>query len=126
MKTYEVTRSTSGQIGVLVHHHENRIRNATLLKHCVLHSPDGFETGYSGSGPSDLAVSILADHFGVAPERIERVYKQSWGVSDNLAGKVFHLHHHFKAHFIAPRKLEKGESYQISGDDIAAWISDQQ
>jgi len=31
------------------------------LPHLVKHSPDGFEYGYSGSGPSDLARSILAD-----------------------------------------------------------------
>jgi hypothetical protein len=28
------------------------------------HSPDGFEWGYSGSGPAQLALAILADHFG--------------------------------------------------------------
>ena len=26
------------------------------------HSPDGFEWGYSGSGPAQLALAILADH----------------------------------------------------------------
>ena len=33
------------------------------LKHYVRHSPDGFEFGYSGSGPADLARSILIDYF---------------------------------------------------------------
>lgn len=28
------------------------------------HSPDGFEWGYGGSGPAQLALAILADHFG--------------------------------------------------------------
>jgi len=28
------------------------------------HSPDGFEWGYSGSGPAQLALAILADHLG--------------------------------------------------------------
>ena len=28
------------------------------------HSPSGFEWGYSGSGPAQLALGILADHFG--------------------------------------------------------------
>jgi hypothetical protein len=35
---------------------------AQRLEHQVLHSPDGFEWGYSGSGPSDLARSLLFDH----------------------------------------------------------------
>jgi hypothetical protein len=28
------------------------------------HSPDGFEWGYCGSGPAQLSLAILADHFG--------------------------------------------------------------
>jgi len=31
------------------------------LKHIVRHSPDGFQWGYGGSGPSDLALSIMTD-----------------------------------------------------------------
>ena len=124
MKTYEVTRSTSGQIGVLIKTDQTN-RNATLLKHCMLHSPTGMETGYSGSGPADLAASILADYFGVTPEHLLNVWKKSWGAGDNLALKVIRLHQLFKAHFIAPRKLDAGHSYEILGAEIASWISDQ-
>ena len=28
------------------------------------HSPSGFEWGYAGSGPAQLALALLADHFG--------------------------------------------------------------
>ena len=45
-------------------------RNATAefvivkeVDHVSLHSPTGFEWGYLGSGPADLALSLLADHF---------------------------------------------------------------
>ena len=34
------------------------------LEHLVKHSPDGFMCGYGGSGPADLALSILADLIG--------------------------------------------------------------
>lgn len=37
------------------------------LPHMVRHSPTGMEWGYGGSGPSDLALSILAHHFGEDP-----------------------------------------------------------
>lgn len=37
---------------------------ARVLKHLVLHSPTGFGHGYGGSGPADLALSVLADYFG--------------------------------------------------------------
>ena len=36
------------------------------LRHVVLHSPDGMEWGYAGSGPADLALSILSHAFGPA------------------------------------------------------------
>jgi hypothetical protein len=36
----------------------------TELKHVVSHSPDGLNWGYDGSGPSDLALSILEDVTG--------------------------------------------------------------
>src|SRR5262249_40617485 len=31
------------------------------------HSPTGFEWGYGGSGPAQLALAIIADHIGPAP-----------------------------------------------------------
>ena len=119
-KTYEVTRSTSGQIGVLVKTEGGR--NATLLRHCVLHSPTGMETGYAGSGPADLAASILADFLGAEPERVRNVWEKSLGLSKGPAHDVIRLHQLFKAHFIQERKVAVGESYTITGDEIAEWI----
>jgi len=37
------------------------------LEHKVHHSPTGFEFGYYGSGPADLARSILWDYLGEEP-----------------------------------------------------------
>lgn len=34
------------------------------LPHLMRHSPDGFECGYGGSGPADLARSIVGDLIG--------------------------------------------------------------
>jgi hypothetical protein len=39
------------------------------LHHVSFHSPDGFEWGYGGSGPADLALSILADFYGEKPTK---------------------------------------------------------
>ncbi len=33
------------------------------------HSPTGFEWGYGGSGPAQLALAMLADHFGPTGEK---------------------------------------------------------
>lgn len=35
------------------------------LRHVVRHSPSGLEWGYGGSGPADLALSIVCDHLGL-------------------------------------------------------------
>lgn len=44
------------------------------------HSPDGFEYGYGGSGPAQLALALLAHHVkGVSPERLgELKRKAGW------------------------------------------------
>lgn len=44
------------------------------LSHVARHSPDGFEFGYAGSGPADLALSILTACRG--PETAERLYQR--------------------------------------------------
>lgn len=122
MKTYTVVRSSSGEIGVLIKSNESK--NAKILQHVAMHSPTGMETGYGGSGPADLAVSILADFFGVTPERIKRVWRKSWGLTaDNAATDAIKLHQLFKRDFIARKKLDPGESYVITSEEIKAWIA---
>jgi hypothetical protein len=49
-------------------------RHSYVLEHVVVHSSDGFEWSDAGSGPADLALSILADHFGEDPRAIVRQY----------------------------------------------------
>jgi hypothetical protein len=109
MKTYIVSRGSGGQVGCTVS--EDGV--AHLLAHCVCHSPDGFETGYGGSGPADLALSILCDFCGVEPTM------QALARED----RPWRLHHGFKFQFIGPRRLEKGQSYAITGRQIAEWMA---
>lgn len=49
----------------------------------VYHSPDGFEWGYGGSGPSDLALNILA-LFVPAPEAWRLHHDYTWDVIAKL------------------------------------------
>ncbi len=46
------------------------------------HSPDGFSWGYGGSGPAQLALAILADHFQRRPADVGRV-ERARGVTDS-------------------------------------------
>lgn len=68
------------------------------LKHIVLHSPEGFQWGYLGSGPADTALSILADYLGFAPS--DQIYQT------------------FKMDLIATA----GKKLEIDGETIRFWI----
>lgn len=62
-KTYQGVRTAPGVTKV----HVLLRGESKPLRHVVRHSPTGFEWGYGGSGPSDLALSILTDVFGFDP-----------------------------------------------------------
>jgi len=50
--------------GGLVTVEDNHGHTIGVLAHVVRHSPSGFAWGYSGSGPADLARSLLIDALG--------------------------------------------------------------
>jgi len=72
--------------------------NSEPLKHKVYHSPDGFNWGYGGSGPADLARSILWDHLGTEPAPV--------------------LYQDFKFHFVSGWK----DVWEITSEEIQNWI----
>jgi hypothetical protein len=71
------------------------------LVHQCLHSPDGFEWGYGGSGPADLARSILADVLGRIPPP--------------------YLYQNFKRDHIAIW----GDEWSITEEEIRTWLAKQ-
>lgn len=62
-KTYHGFRDADGTCRVLVVS-EGDVRALDLRLDLTAHSPDGFEWGYAGSGPAQLALAILADALG--------------------------------------------------------------
>lgn len=78
---------------------ENRLTHAPLPRTLVYHSPTGFEFGYGGSGPADLALNILA--LVVSPK------------------EAMHLHQQFKWDFIARAKA--GDVLPLS--NVRDWIA---
>lgn len=85
------------------------------VPHLAHHSPSGFECGYGGSGPADLALSILAAFVPVkAGEPTERLYQ-------GRRCSLFAWQHHqeFKREFIAPMGHQGAV---LSSADIRAWI----
>ena len=48
------------------------------------HSPTGFEWGYGGSGPAQLALALLADHLGDDRKAVELHQPFKWAVVAKL------------------------------------------
>ena len=48
------------------------------------HSPTGFEWGYGGSGPAQLALAILADHYGNNEQALNFYQRFKWAVIAEL------------------------------------------
>lgn len=81
------------------------------LRQVVCHSPSGMSWGYAGSGPADLALSILADVLGETPTRAE-LYQ-----GDALC---WTLHQDFKFDVIA--RLPQRQDFRLSALDVVDWI----
>lgn len=55
------------------------------------HSPDGFEWGYGGSGPAQLALAMLADHFNDGRKALEIYQDFKFAVIAGLSGDEWTL-----------------------------------
>jgi len=80
------------------------------LAHIVLHSPTGYEWAYGGSGPADLALSILADHFGEHPTDRPAIF----------ATRAWAHHQRFKWDVIAPAHYV---GFVLYTSDIIHWLT---
>ena len=87
------------------------------LPHIVRHSPTGFEWGYGGSGPADLALSILADYLG-EQEAVRRYIRPMGWVTENEP-LTCRLYQQFKWAFVA--RFDR-QSWRLTGAEIAAWL----
>jgi Family of unknown function (DUF6166) len=96
MKTYYGYRDATGTAHVTVTD-GNGVRHLPLRLDLDNHSPTGFEWGYGGSGPAQLALALLADALG----------------NDAMAGV---LHQPFKWKYIA--KLPQDLPWIMSVDGV--------
>ena len=80
------------------------------LRHHVRHSPTGFECGYGGSGPAELARCILIDFL----DRHELAERES------VVPGVEQHYQAFKVAFLV--NLTCPPSWTITGEEIAKWL----
>ena len=123
MKIYKVTRMLDGVICVVEQDKLFPEPVAYHLPHVVFHSPTGFECGYGGSGPADLALSIMADHWGVDSQQMLKRIRGWAGEHGDAADGVIGCYQDFKFAFIAAMRLKLGETAQITSDHIADWLA---
>ena len=96
MRIYSGERARDGSVRVRVEQ-DGAVRP---LAHAAGHDSGRFDYGYDGSGPADLARSILADYLGYAPKW--RVYRA------------------FLHQFIVP--LDRSEPWTLTEAEISAWL----
>jgi len=110
MKTYHGKRDDQGTASVFVEHEGGRITDLDPRFDLRRHSPSGFEWGYEGSGPAQLALALAADALAL----------------DDVAGRVYQA---LKRALVAPlaRDAEwsltdaaiRAECERIIGHDLA-------
>lgn len=86
------------------------------LRHIALHSPTGFCWGYGGSGPADLALSILADVLG-EDLTADQLRMACQGMIRSVA---YEYYQSFKWDVVA--RWPFGQSFSIDEDAIREWL----
>jgi hypothetical protein len=84
------------------------------LKHIPYHS-QGFSWGYNGSGPADLALAILADHFEEDPDAVLAAVRSMWAPRSKAAK----LYQDFKTAFVANAPPNV---FRVSSPAIDVWL----
>ena len=102
----ETTQTSSpsrgiGVFDVILERDANGYASANIPHEVKRHSPDGFEWGYGGSGPEELALNILSSMIGLEAAQENGLYQQ------------------FKWDFIAHMPEEGGT---IREDEIKRWL----
>jgi hypothetical protein len=94
----------------------NGTARSSLPQRHVHYAPTGFDWGFGGSGPADLALNILARFLPLSPEANSAVLRDGSSISE----AAWALHQTFKYDLIATLPRAGGD---ISAKTIRAWIT---
>ena len=84
------------------------------LRHVVHHSPSGMECSFAGSGPADLALSLLVDLLDERPARSGRRVRGERYV------RAWSLHQEFKRDFVQGLPVE---GWRLLARDVVDWVA---
>src|SRR5215813_14027095 len=120
VKVYHGRRNGNGEAEVYVIQDDGRAEPLPVRLDLYNHSPDGFEWGYAGSGPAQLALAILADALGVPAARTPlSMFDDS--EASKLQSRVLKLHQLFKSKRIAT--LDHRREWRLFEPDVTAWVN---
>lgn len=91
---------------------------ANIPQAVIYHSPDGFEWGYGGSGPADLALNVVEHYLSLTDWDGQRVKASKGTQGFNMS---FLLHQQFKDDFLIG--LAQDESHVIPFAEIETWMA---
>lgn len=118
IRHYYIKRRRSGTVAAFRVTHDQQLHGIDPRLDLRRHSPTGFEFGYGGSGPAQLALAILADYAN------ETGYGLPHLAGDEVALNTYQS---FKREFIA--RLPSGHldppvvvSYEIPAGKIKRWL----
>jgi hypothetical protein len=120
-KIYTGKRTKNGvEVSVKIIDLRNRTRERKL-RHIPFHSPDGFEWGYGGSGPADLALAILVDYLREHPPT------KGWLAGETFSrwtvhSRAFKHHQYFKRDFVATFK----DTWELYDMKKHTWLKEQE
>jgi hypothetical protein len=109
MKVYAGWRDPDGTVHVTVHRRP--------LRHVRYYNPDGFDWGNDSSGAADLALSMLANHFG--ERHVNGAYLQHMRPGKPVP-KCWQYHQAFTTDVIAT--LSSIERWLVTSEQIALWL----
>ena len=112
MKTYHGGRDRAGRVHVWIADSDAPEQAARELTHIPVEA-DGFEYGYRGNGPRDLALALLADYLGEFPSAA-RIRQPE--------GEIFHCVM-FRSLFVADvlARLDYEYPWSMTEGFLAAW-----
>lgn len=90
MKRYRATKNSTGVLDVQV---EDGANTYLLPMRLDLrnHSPTGFQSGYNGSGPAQLALALLADALGDSERALDGYQDIKFKLISRLPGDGWEL-----------------------------------
>jgi hypothetical protein len=117
MTTYRIKRFDASTVECRVFE-DDKISHE--LQHIPLHSPTGFNCGYAGSGPADLALSILVHYLGEDPFMVHETARNKIGNES----KALRMHQRFKQDIMPLIQIGDGEHYNLTSEQIGLWLED--